>query len=404
MALFSRFGVELEYMLVDRASLDVRSIADQLLAAANHGVITGDIDRGQIGWSNELTSHLIELKCNGPWPSLDGLETAFQTNIAEVSTLLEPLNARLLPTGMHPWMNPLTETRLWEHEYSTVYAAFDRIFGCQGHGWSNLQASHLNLPFEGDEEFGRLHAAIRLILPLLPGLAASTPIMDGRVTGVLDNRLEVYRLNSRKIPHMAGQVIPEPAFTQADYDRLIFQPLFQQIAPHDPDGEIREEWLNARGAIARFSRGSIEIRVLDVQEHPAADVAICHLIVAVLKALTEERWSPLADQQAARTEDLAALFVSAIRDADRTVIAHETFLRHFGMRGPITIQQLWNTLATELSPAMSPACQRALSTILDNGVLARRIVEALASDESRAAMQRVYEQLADCVVNGESFK
>ena len=50
----------------------------------------------------------------------------------------------------------------------------------------------------------------------------------------------------------------------------------------------RDEWLNARGAIARFGRGTIEIRVLDVQECPQADLAICAAVVEVLQALVAE--------------------------------------------------------------------------------------------------------------------
>ena len=80
------------------------------------------------------------------------------------------MGCTLLPGGVHPWMDPSKETRLWPHEYNEVYRSFDRIFGCAGHGWSNLQSTHLNLPFADDDEFGRLHAAIRAILPLLPAL------------------------------------------------------------------------------------------------------------------------------------------------------------------------------------------------------------------------------------------
>ena len=49
-----------------------------------------------------------------------------------------------------------------------VYEAFDRIFDCRGHGWANLQSVHLNLPFGDDDEFGRLHAAIRSSFPCCP--------------------------------------------------------------------------------------------------------------------------------------------------------------------------------------------------------------------------------------------
>ena len=71
--------------------------------------------------------------------------------------------------------------RLWPHENREVYDAFDRIFSCKGHGWANLQSMHINLPFADDAEFGRLHAAIRFLMPLMPGLTASSPVMDGVV-------------------------------------------------------------------------------------------------------------------------------------------------------------------------------------------------------------------------------
>src|SRR5678809_520166 len=90
-------------------------------------------------------------------------------------------------------MNPERETRLWPHEDNEIYEAFDRVFGCTGHGWSNLQCTHLNLPFAGDAEFARLHAAIRLVLPIIPALAASSPILDSRLTGLMDTRLHCYR-------------------------------------------------------------------------------------------------------------------------------------------------------------------------------------------------------------------
>src|SRR5690606_7705226 len=114
--------------------------------------------------------------------------------------ILAPMGAMLMPTAMHPWFDPATETRLWPHEYSPVYETYNRIFGCQGHGWSNLQSMHVNLPFANDEEFARLHAAIRLALPILPALAASSPLVEGRVTGLADSRLDFYRFNSRRLP------------------------------------------------------------------------------------------------------------------------------------------------------------------------------------------------------------
>src|SRR5689334_6581131 len=175
---FAGYGIELEYAIVERDSLDVRPLADALLATlAGHPA--ANVERGALGWSNELVSHVIELKNNAPAPGLAGLPAAFQAEVRAVDDVLSARGARLMPTGMHPWMDPRRETVLWAHDGADIYAMFDRIFDCSRHGWANLQSMHVNLPFANDEEFARLHAAIRAVLPLVPALAASSPIADG---------------------------------------------------------------------------------------------------------------------------------------------------------------------------------------------------------------------------------
>src|SRR5690606_14828486 len=137
--------------------------------------------------------------------------------------LLKSHGGVLMPTAMHPFMDPYSEMQLWPHERNEIYEKYNSIFDCKGHGWANLQSVHLNLPFQGDEEFARLHAAIRLVLPILPALAASSPLKDGQFTGLKDTRLDVYQSNQKKIPSIAGKVIPERVFTKEDYERTILQ-------------------------------------------------------------------------------------------------------------------------------------------------------------------------------------
>ncbi|XOV75984.1 MAG: glutamate-cysteine ligase family protein [Phycisphaerales bacterium] len=217
-------------------------------------------------------------------------------------------------------MDPIAEMRLWPHEANPIYEAFDKIFNCKGHGWANLQSTHINLPFSNEEEFGRLHAAIRMVLPLIPALAASSPILDGRWSPIADQRLEVYRRNSVRIPEAAGLVIPEPVFSRADYEKMIFQPLYTALRPHDPEGILQHEWANSRGCIARFMRGSIEIRVVDIQECPAADLAVVALITAAVKAMYDERWISYEEQKSYDVKTLHEVLLDTIRYAERTRI------------------------------------------------------------------------------------
>lgn len=398
--LFERFGVELEYMIVDRATLDVRPITDEVIRAVT-GEYTSDAapegDDGPISWSNELTAHVIELKTNHPAPSLDGLAPAFHRNVRMINAILEPLGARLLPTAMHPWMDPDRESRLWPHEFNAVYELFDRIFSCKGHGWANLQSAHINLPFADDAEFGRLHAAIRVVLPLIPALAASSPIQEGRLSGFADTRLEHYRSNSRRIPSMTGMIVPEPVFTREDYEAQILERIYRDTAPHDPEGILRYEWANARGCIARFDRGAIEIRLVDVQECPRADLAIVSLIVHTVRDLVEARHSSGAAQRGVATEPLHALLRACIVDGERAVVAAPDVLGVLGLpRGPMTAGDVWMRLAERAGIEDAIRIVRA-------GTLSARIVRATGPSPSREVLQAVYADLAGCLDRNELF-
>jgi len=399
--LFAGYGVELEYMIVDRERLDVLPVTDELIRAV-HGSYESEIEQGELSWSNELVLHVVELKTNGPADSLEGLDELFQRDVHRIEALLDPLGGRLMPTGMHPWMDPDREMKLWPHEYSRVYESFHRIFDCRGHGWANLQSAHLNLPFFDDAEFGRLHAAIRAVLPILPALAASTPIRDGSPTGMRDTRLDAYRKNSRRIPSVAGSVIPERAFTRADYERMILDRIYADLSPHDPEGVLRYEWANARGAIARFTRNTIEIRVLDTQECPAADLAVLAATVAVLRALVEERWVPLERLQAMDEARLEPVFTGCARDAEDARIEDAAFLEAFGLDGgQRTAGELWRHLVATLLPR-SPWRPR-LDRILEEGTLATRILRALDGDHTRPRLRGVYERLCECLAQGRMF-
>jgi len=403
--LFEGTGIEIEYMLVDPETLAVRPAVDELLRAVA-GAYVSDVDHADICWSNELVLHVVELKTNGPVPSLAGVAARFQDHVARVDRIARSLGARLMPTAMHPFMDPLTETRLWPHEHSPIYEAYDRIFGCRGHGWSNLQSTHLNLPFDGDDEFGRLHAAIRLVLPILPALAASSPLADGAPTGRLDMRLEHYRTNSRRIPSVAGEVIPEPVFSARTYRREILERMYREIAPLDPDRLLRGEFLNSRGAIARFDRRAIEIRVLDVQECPAADLAIAFATREVVRALVDERIAPYEEQQRVPVAPLGALFRRVIAAADEAPVEHPFFLRAAGRSEGLTANGLWRALLERALPESGPELEEhrsALEHLLEHGCLARRILRAVGKEPSRAGILDVYGRLCDCLVRGELF-
>lgn len=404
--LFEGFGIEIEYMIVDAQTLAVCPITDKILHDIA-GSYVMEVERGAIAWSNELALHVIELKTNGPAPQLTPLPTLFQQNVQEINQRLQHYGARLMPSAMHPWMNPHTETQLWPHEDSPIYNAFDQVFGCQGHGWSNLQSVHINLPFANDAEFARLHAAIRLILPILPALAASSPLMDGKRAGHMDARLDVYRSNAKRVPSVSGKVIPEPVYSRQDYETQILEMIYRDLQPHDPHGVLRHEWVNARGAIARFDRNAIEIRVLDVQECPAADLALVAAIVAVIRLLVEQHWVDLDHQKDWEIAPLQQILLAAIEQAENAVIGDRRYLDLFAYpeRGSARAGDLWQHLFETVASAdnnLQAQWGGYWQTYIQQGTLASRIVRGLEGS-GRESIQPVFTRLCDCLQNGTSF-
>jgi glutamate---cysteine ligase / carboxylate-amine ligase len=398
--LFSAFGIEIEYMIVDRETLSVLPVADKVLAAAAGQTEAADVDMGELVWSNELVNHVLELKCNGPAPTLSGLSAIFAAHVGKANTILEQFGGRLMPTGVHPLMDPASETVLWPHEHGEIYRTFDRIFDCKGHGWSNLQSMHINLPFRGDDEFGRLHAAIRALLPIMPALAASSPILGGRSTGFLDARMEQYARNAVRVPSVMGAVIPEAVFSEQEYRDRILAPMYRDIAHLDPEGVLQNEFLNARGAIARFDRATIEIRVLDTQECPGADLALAGVVVAALKGLVEERWSTYEEQKTWDTRQLADILTKTVKDAGRTQVPQE-YARLFGVYAPSNIpaRVIWRRLALSSLPDIDfdPDWEPALAVMVDQSSLARRILAAVDGDYRPRTIREVYRRLCDCL-------
>lgn len=406
---FSAYGVELEYMIVDRRSLDVRPIADALLRD-ERGRVVNELARGRLGWSNELTLHLIEIKNRLPAPDLAPLAAALQAEVAELDRRLAPLGARLMPGGMHPCMDPTCECRLWPHGQAGIYRTYERIFGCHRHGFANIQSAHLNLPFADDGEFARLHAAVRLLLPILPALAASSPIADGRADGHLDTRLVAYLVHQDRIPASLGEAtIPEAGVaSQVEYRQRILAPMYRQASALDPEGILRHEWLNSRGAIPRFERMALEIRLLDMQEYPRADLAVAAAVGAVARRLYRMgEGGDLARQQAYPGASLATLLRACLRDGERARIDDPVYLELLGLAPvPIEVGAAWHRLVEAwwaAEPTARSTWGEPLETILTHGPLARRILRAAGPDLSRPHLAAIYAELCDCLAQGHSF-
>ncbi|CAN5287818.1 glutamate-cysteine ligase family protein [soil metagenome] len=403
--LFQAYGVELEYMIVDRKTLDIRPIADELLKH-ELGQIGGEFVNDVVTWTQEMSLHLIELKATAPVSNFNRLESAFADNVKKINGILSTWDAMLMPTSAHPWMSPASGTKLWPHGANEVYNLYNKIFDTNGHGWSNVHSTHLNLPFFNDEEFLKLHAAIRLLLPILPALCASSPIIEGKLTRSLDNQLHFYQAKQAKIPSITGRVIPETIYSSRQYANTVYEKIREDLAAHDPAHILDPVWVNSRGAVPHFERGSIEIRIMDTQESPPADFAIQTLVIETIKALVSEQFCNHEQQMRATTQILAGILDDTIEHGQSTEILSSEYPTAFGLEAPCTAGDLWTHILSQLVDSKNALLEKwepELSVILRQGNLSERILKSLNRDYRLENIKETYRHLSDCLAQNKIF-
>lgn len=393
---FSVFGIEIEFMIVDSETLEIAPIAD-LLIKKMAGEITQEFECGSLAVNNELALHVIELKTNGPKKTIYEVNDDFVALVRRLNKELKSMNAVLLPTGMHPWYLPTEDVKLWPHGERVVYESYHRIFNCRGHGWSNLQSTHLNLPFSNEKEFVDLHAATRLLLPFIPALTASTPFVEGKRSSVIDARLSFYGKNQQRIPSISGSVIPEHITSIDDYHQRILQPMYKDIAPLDEFNVLQDEWLNSRGVIARFERDALEIRVIDTQECIQADLACANFISVVLQQLMK-KVSDFADSPIHETE-LRKQYDACIEHGMDAPITDKQLIEQLQfIKQPVThAKQVWQTFYSLFKELINPHYHDCIELILDQGNLAHRLITLTGDNPDLKKLHYTYKRLTRCL-------
>ena len=405
--LFEVVGLELEYAVVDAQLRPIPIVADVLKRLAG-GRASSDVVHGPVGCSNELATHVIELRNQGPHRSIARVERDLVAGVRWLAgALASGFGARLLPCGMHPLMSP-RDTGVWSGAGRAIYAAYASLFP-MSHGFLNVQSCHVNLPLgRGDEDAVLLMDAVACLMPYLPALAASSPAWGGRLRHQLDSRLVFYARNQARFPQISGQVVPEHVSSLAAYREEILAPMYRALRGLPEAQLLSHEWLNSRGAIVRFSRSALEVRVLDVQECVRMDVALAAFIRCAGRALVEDLRSGALVRPAQRV--LVRDFRNVVRDGRFARVD----ARHLRRRKVVEDVPARSVLDSLLARAASCATADELpylervDWLLDAGSLAERLrkeVARRAPDGRRIkeALREVHDELPGCLLANEPW-
>lgn len=404
---FEVAGLELEYPTVD-GNLDVAPLVEPAFRVlAGRG--TSDVDLGAVGFSNEIADHVFEVKTLAPVASLADAEAALADGVRRFAAVLrDELGGRLMPTGMHPWMDPRGGT-LWTRSGLRVYLTYARLFDVRTHGWMNVQATHLNLPMGREGEAVSMLNASALLIPYLPALAASTPVHDGVLQPSADGRLAWILEHQARIPESCGDLVPETVESLSDYRKRILQPMYAALDRMPHTEAIRHEFFNARGAVFKSSRRAMEIRVLDTQECVRMDVAVAVFVRSALKHLTGRLRAGKLVQ--APHEAMVADFRACIRDGSEARVRAPHLPVERGSDGLASVRDVLRHLLELARRAVRKDEAPYLDLVarmIEAGTLSERIRAALlphADDPAhfRTELRRVYRELMDALEANEPW-
>ena len=400
---FSVAGMELEYPVVDRDLNVVSRVEDAFRILAGRGV--SDVDLGAVGFSNEIADHVFEVKTSEPVQSLVTAEELLVEGVRRFSAVLrDEWDARLLPTGMHPWMDP-RRGKLWTRSNLRIYTTYARLFDIRTHGWMNVHAAHLNLPFGTEQDAVAMHTAAALLIPYLPAIAASSPMYDGDLQESADGRLHWILQHQARIPESCGEIVPEYVGSFSEYRKRMFAPMYAALDRLPNSGAIRHEFFNARGAVLRFARRALEIRVVDTQECVRMDVAIAVFIRSALRALTRR----VVGGKIALPNH--AVLVEDFRETIRAGSQAHVQAPHLG--GPAPVREVLRGLLADARKTVRRDEAHYLDLVervIETGTLAERIRAEMdpyreADDDTfTEAARRIYIELADCLQANEPWR
>jgi len=280
-------------------------IVDKVIKSL-YGRVVNYVRLSKFTLGKELQSHVAEFKANTPFHSPKVFEETMHEAVVRVSDFLKKrYGAHLLGLGMHPFIR-LDDVKVWSHRDRQIYVALSRVFNLAQHGWLNIQSFQLNLPYSDERRAVTLHNALANILPYIPAVSASSPIYESKIGKFVDNRLHFYQINQKEVPSIAGDIVPEYVNSFEEYEKVTIERYSQDLMrANAPKCILYKEWLNSRGAVFRFDRRAIEIRIMDEQECIKSDVALSCFIRASLRGFIRENEQHLPHSLLA--EDLRAV-------------------------------------------------------------------------------------------------
>ncbi len=249
-------GLEEEFAIVDRDSLDLTPGYEELSAAAAEDPVLGK------SVSGELIASEIEIR-SGRGEDVEDAISRQQLHRRRLFALAAAHGLELGATGTHPWADYRAQPIINTEHYHRVEEGLKWV------AWRNNTFSlHVHVGIRGADRAVQVCDRLRPALPVLLAISANSPFLDGRDTGLASMRSQTF---TKSFPRCG---IPDPFGDWRTYsDYVDFLVRTNSIV------EYTQVWWSVR---PHLSFGTVEVRICDAQSTAEESDALARLIVAVV--------------------------------------------------------------------------------------------------------------------------
>lgn len=251
-------GVELEFQIVDRSTLDLVPRAEQICAHLP--------ETSHSRFAFEFLQSIFEVQ-TGVCLNVDDVETDLRRTIKLAETAAEKCGSYLFSTGIHPFALPAAQKVTESERYLRIMDELQHV-GRQ----FITQGLHVHVGMPNRETAIRVADAIQIYLPLLLALSTSSPFFSGEDTGFCSYRTKLFEA----LP-LAG--IADYLGNWERYEEEISMLQAAGIIQ-----EIRDLWWDIRPS-PHF--GTVEIRICDMPSRFGDIIALTAVIQALAVFISE---------------------------------------------------------------------------------------------------------------------
>ncbi len=252
-------GVELEFQILDRATLDLAPMAPDLLKAVPVEL------KEKI--APEFMRSILEVQ-TGVCASVDEVADDLQSSIPLLEKTAANHDCLLYSASLHPFAEP-------DKQLLSVGARYQRIMEELQYVGRQFISQGLHVHVGVEDRETAIHACdvLQVYLPLLLGLSCSSPYFRGEDTGLSSYRTKLFE--ALPLAGIAGYL----GSWQAYVDEIRMLRNFQVIQ------EIKDLWWDVRPSPGF---GTVEIRICDLPARFVEVLGLTSLLQALVAAVVEQ--------------------------------------------------------------------------------------------------------------------